>query len=76
MSDEVVLVVYGWRDVEPGPLAWPFRDRQAAEGAIHAMPNASKWMILAGPGAFANIDAPVDVARVRKTGGVLLEQAG
>lgn len=78
MLDTVVLVVYGWKSVQPGTLSWVFPSLSAAVHAAHTMTNAVEWAIVAGGGlASATVDAAIDsidLRRLRATGGVLLEQ--
>ena len=71
LLEQVTLVVYGWRNVQPGTLAWVFPSLGAAVAAAHAMRNAVQWMIVRG----AKPDAPVDVEAERATGSVLVEQS-
>ena len=76
MLDSVVLMVYQWKDVQPGTLSWVFPSAAAAALAARAMTNAQGWAVLPGPSARANMDAPLDLAKVRAEGGVLLEETG
>jgi hypothetical protein len=76
LLESVVLVVYGWKSVQPGTLSWAFPSLAAALHAAHAMSNAVKWAIVAGSAAAAgSIRAGSDLAKLRATGRVLLEQA-
>ncbi len=77
MLESVVLVVYGWKSVQPGTLSWAFPSLGAALHAAHAMSNAVKWAIVAGSAAAAagSIRAGSDLAKLRANGRVLLEQA-
>jgi hypothetical protein len=68
----VTLVIYGWRESEPGTLAWVFPSLRAALRAVRAMRNAMGWLIVKGKRAF---DGDVDVAALRRAGGVLIEHA-
>jgi len=70
--EEVTLVVYGWRQVEPGTLAWVFPSLTAAIAAAHAMRNAVRWAIVRGKREAAELD----VDREREAGAVLVEQHG
>jgi hypothetical protein len=68
----VTLVIYGWRESEPGTLAWVFPSLRAALRAVGAMRNAMGWLIVKGRRAF---DGDVDVAALRRGGAVLMEHA-
>jgi hypothetical protein len=73
LLEEVTLVVYGWKSVEPGTLAWVFPSLGAAIAAAHTMRNAVRWAIVRGRrGESANVDVNVDEERGR--GAVLVEQ--
>jgi hypothetical protein len=63
----VTLFVYGWENVEPGPLSWVFPSLRAALDAVRTMRNAIEWCIVAG-----NEWTNIDVARAN--GAVLIEQ--
>lgn len=63
----VTLFVYGWDNVEPGPLSWVFPSLRAALEAVRTMRNAVEWSICSG-GEWTDIDT----ARAR--GAVLVEQ--
>ena len=76
MLDSVVLVVYGWKSVQPGTLSWVFPSLAAAVQAAHAMTNAVRWAIVAGGAARVSVDAARVLANARAAGGVLLEHAG
>lgn len=76
MLDSVILVIYGWKSVQPGTLCWVFPSLAAAVHAAHAMTNAARWAIVSGSSGCACADAGDDLARVRAAGEVLLEQAG
>lgn len=69
LLDQVTLVVYAWKNVEPGTLSWVFPSLAAALAAARTMTNAVGWSIVAG-----RRDADVDVTRERSSGTVLLEQ--
>lgn len=66
----VTLVVYGWRESEPGTLAWVFPSVRAALRAVRALRNAIGWLIVRGKRAF---DGDVDVPALRRAGAVLVE---
>lgn len=66
----VTLVVYGWRDSEPGTLAWVFPSVRAALRAVRALRNAIGWLIVSGKRA---VEGDVDVAALRRGGAVLVE---
>jgi hypothetical protein len=83
LLDQVTLVVYGWKSVEPGTLSWVFPSVGAAVAAARAMKNAVRWAIVAGrrendtedaEAASAERDVALDEARAN--GSVLIEQAG
>jgi hypothetical protein len=67
---EVSLIVYGWHNVEPGPLSWVFPSVRAALSAAKAMRNAVRWAIVAGRHSATALD------EARATGRVILEHAG
>jgi hypothetical protein len=71
--DSVILVIYGWKSVQPGTLSWVFPSVAAAAHAAHTMTNAVKWAIVAGGAARASVDAATALAKARAAGGVLLE---
>ncbi len=68
--EAVTLVVYGWRDSEPGTLAWVFPSVRAALRAVRALRNAIGWLIVRGTRA---VEGDVDVAALRRAGAVLVE---
>lgn len=70
-SKAVTLVVYGWRESEPGTLAWVFPSVRAALRAVRAMRNAVGWLVIEGVRAF---EGEVDLFVLRSGGGVLVEQ--
>jgi hypothetical protein len=85
LLEHVTLVVYGWKNVEPGTLSWVFPSVGAAVGAARAMKNAVRWAIVAG--RRANDATELDEAEAAKEakdalddarakGAVLIEQAG
>jgi hypothetical protein len=63
----VTLIVTGWHNVEPGPLAWPFPSMRSALDAVQKMKNAIEWSIVLGRDY-----ASVEEARAR--GALLIEQ--
>jgi hypothetical protein len=65
---KVTLVVYGWRENEPGTLAWVFPSLGSAVRAVRAMKNAIQWLIVSGE------QDDVDVVSLRRNGMVLLER--
>ena len=75
MIESVILVIYGWKSVEPGTLMWVFPSVAAAAHAAHAMTNAAKWAILPGSYARTSSEPSLDLGKVRAAGGVLLEAA-
>lgn len=64
----VTLYVYGWHNVEPGPLSWVFPSLRTALDAVRTMRNAVQWCIVSGEWP------TVDAARTK--GAVLIEQLG
>ncbi len=72
LLEQVTLVIYGWKSVEPGILSWAFPSVGAALTAARAMTNAVRWAIVAG--APLSLDTTVDVARARASGNVICEQ--
>ena len=79
LLEQVTLVVYGWRNVEPGTLSWVFPSVGAAVAAARAMKNAVRWAIVAGrreteTESEAELDASLEDARAH--GAVLIEEAG
>jgi hypothetical protein len=65
----VTLFVFGWHNVEPGPLSWPFPSLRTALDAVRTMRNAAQWCICSG-------DAWSDMDAARAAGAVLIEQLG
>jgi hypothetical protein len=63
----VTLFIYGWENVEPGPLSWVFPSLRAALEAVRTLRNANGWSICAG----SNWD---DIEDAREKGAVLVEQ--
>lgn len=66
-ASAVTLFVYGWENVEPGPLSWAFPSLRTALDAVKTMRNAIEWCIVAGH-EWSSIDA------AREGGAVLIEQ--
>lgn len=66
-AEIVTLFVYGWENVEPGPLSWAFPSLRAALDAVKTMRNAIEWSIVSG-----HQWPSIDVAR--ESGAVLIEQ--
>ena len=78
MVDSVILVVYGWKSVQPGTLSWVFPSIGAAVHAAKTMTNAVRWAILAGSTGMTErvaAQATVDLDGARALGSVLLERA-
>jgi hypothetical protein len=67
---QVTLIVYGWHNVQPGPLSWVFPSVRQALVAAKAMRNAVCWAIVKG-----RQTAPA-LEDARRRGIVLLEHAG
>ena len=67
----VTLVIYGWRDSEPGTLAWVFPSLRAAMSAVRACATPSRWLIVEGVSA---LEGEVDVDALRRAGRVLVER--
>jgi hypothetical protein len=67
--ESVTLIVYGWKSVEPGIMAWAFPSVAAAVHAARAMTNALDWAIVAGSPS----PAPQSLDRLLAEGPVLLE---
>jgi hypothetical protein len=65
--DAVTLFVYGWDNVQPGPLSWAFPSPRSALLAVRTMRNAVEWCIVAG--------SQPSVAAARATGAVLFEHS-
>lgn len=65
----VTLFVFGWHNVEPGPLSWPFPSLKTAVDAVRTMRNAAQWCIVSG-----NDWPSMDAARA--SGAVLVEELG
>lgn len=65
-TNGVTLFVYGWNEVEPGPLSWEFPSLNAALHAAKTMRNATEWCIAEGR------ESSVDAARAK--GAILYEQ--
>lgn len=63
----VTLIVTGWHNVEPGPLAWAFPSMRSALDAVQRMKNAVEWSIVLGRD-YASVE------EARALGAVLIEQ--
>src|SRR5207237_418674 len=48
LPQEVTLFVYGWENVEPGPLSWAFPSLRAALDAVRTLRNAVEWCVVSG----------------------------
>lgn len=70
-AESVTLIVYGWRESEPGTLAWVFPSVRAALRAVRAMRNAVGWLVLEGRRV---LEGEVDLSALRLAGAVLIEQ--
>lgn len=66
-AEAVTLFVYGWDNVQPGPLSWAFPSLRAALDAVKTMRNAIEWSIVAGS-EWSSVDD------ARESGAVLIEQ--
>ncbi len=66
--NRVTLVVYGWRESEPGTLSWVFPSYSAALRGVRALRNACRWLIVAG-----ERERATDLDALRRQGLVLLE---
>ena len=66
---QVTLVIYGWKNAEPGKLAWVFPSLAAAIGAVNAMRNAVRWAIVPG----SRVGHDIDVVAARASGLVFAE---
>lgn len=64
----VTLFVYGWHNVEPGPLSWVFPSLRAALDAVRTMRNAVEWSIVSGR-------EHTTIESARESGDVLVEQS-
>ena len=67
VDPSVTLIVTGWHNVEPGPLAWPFPSMRSALDAVQKMKNAVEWSIVHGRD-YASVE------EARALGAVLIEQ--
>jgi hypothetical protein len=65
--ETVTLFVFGWHNVEPGPLSWVFPSLRAALAAVRTMRNAAQWCIARGTGH-------TSIESARADGAVLIEQ--
>lgn len=70
VTQNVTLIVYGWHNVQPGPMSWVFPNVRQAIAAAKAMRNAISWAILRGERPATALD------EARRLGIVLLEHAG
>lgn len=70
--EPVTLIVYGWKNVDPGTLSWVFPSADAALIAARAMTNAVRWAVVAESPPHDGVI--VDVATARANGTVLVEQ--
>ncbi len=68
MLEQVTLIIYGWKSVEPGTLSWVFPSVGAALAAARAMTNAVKWAIVTGS------PLSLDVTTARANGTVIFER--
>lgn len=66
-AEAVTLVVYGWSNVAPGTMAWPFPTLESALAAARTMKNATRWAVVSGT------EPVLDVDDARATGRVLVE---
>lgn len=73
MSENVTLVVYRWRDNEPGVLSWVCPNLSSAVRVARAMRNAAAWLIVRGDRRSGATSAP-DLMRFRQEGFVLAER--
>jgi hypothetical protein len=76
MTPGVTLVVYAWKSVQPGTLAWSFPSLSTAVDAARAMTNAVGWAVVAGGSQMLGQSSPRALAKARADGVVLLEKAG
>lgn len=72
LLEEVTLIVYGWRSVQPGTLSWVFPSLATAITAANALRNAARWAIVRGR---RDQVQTVDVESERREGAVLIEQS-
>lgn len=65
LVESVTLIVYGWKNVQPGTLEWVFPSVAAAMHAARAMSNAVEWAVVAGNARhlYRADDAPRAVTR-------------
>ena len=68
--DAVTLIIYGWRESQPGTLAWVFPSLRAALRGVRAMRNAIAWCVVKGRRA---VESELDVEALRRGGVVLVE---
>jgi hypothetical protein len=74
LRQQVTLIVYGWHNVQPGPLSWVFPSVRHAIGAAKAMRNAVCWAVVRGRLSTGVSAEALDEARA--SGMVVLEHAG
>src|SRR5437764_558359 len=67
--ESVTLFVFGWHNVEPGPLSWAFPSLLAALSAVRTMKNAAQWSIVRGA-------EHTTIESARANGAVLVEELG
>lgn len=67
VEPSVTLIVTGWHNVQPGPLAWAFPSMRSALDAVQKMKNAVEWSIVLGRD-YATVE------EARALGAVLIEQ--
>jgi hypothetical protein len=70
--DAVTLIIYGWRESQPGTLAWVFPSLRAALRGVRAMRNAIAWCVVKGQRAY---EGDLDVDALRRVGAVLVDSA-
>lgn len=68
----VTLVVYGWRESEPGTLSWVCPSLRSALRAVRAMRNAVGWLVIEGKRFYGG---EIDVLAIRRSGAVLVDHA-
>jgi hypothetical protein len=70
--EQVTLIVYGWKNVEPGTLSWVFPSVGSAITAAHAMTNAVHWAIVTD--SPLSRDPTADARTAAAYGAVVFEQ--
>jgi hypothetical protein len=68
--DAVTLIIYGWRESQPGTLAWVFPSLRSALRGVRAMRNAIAWCVVKGRRTY---EEDFDVDALRRGGAVLIE---